>query len=45
MLEMGSIKLALVALCDDVLLFCGNIFVLVVKPLQRWDGSIIFQSR
>ena len=34
MLEMGSIILSLVALCDDVLLLVA-IFVLVVKVLQR----------
>ena len=35
MLEMGSIRLTLVALCDDVLLFVAIFFVLVVKLLQR----------
>ena len=35
MLEMGSIRLALVALCDDVLVFVAIFFVLVVKLLQR----------
>ena len=35
MLEMRSIRLALVALCDDTLLSVATFFLLEVKLLQR----------